>query len=62
MGITNMDINKVPAFGILVKRELASKIKAVSGSYISNVDGEFAGLKMVYAPEVVITLKGKINE
>ena len=62
MGITNMDINKAPAFGILVKRELASKIKAVSGSYISNLDGEFARIKMVYAPEVVITLKGKINE
>ena len=62
MGITNMDINRAPVFGILVKRELVSKIKAVSGSYISNMDGEFAGLKMVYAPEVVITLKGKINE
>lgn len=62
MGITNMNVNEVPGFGILVKSELADRIKAVSTGSISNLRGEFAGLKMVYAPEVVITLKGKINE
>ena len=62
MGITNMNINEAPSFGILVKKELVDRIKAVSDMYINNLEGDFAGLKMVYAPEVVITLKGKINE
>lgn len=62
MGITDMDVNVVPKNCILVKKELASSVRAVSDSCISNLEGEFKGLRMVYAPETVITLKGKINE
>lgn len=62
MGITDMDVNVVPNTCILVKKELALKVKTVSDSCINNLKGEFLGLKMVYAPETVITLKGKINE
>ncbi len=62
LGITDMDVNRAPACGILARKELADRIRSVSGGWISNIDGEFKGLKMVYAPEAVITLKGKLNE
>ena len=62
MGITDMDVNIAPNTCILVKKELSSRVRAVSDSCISNLEGEFKGLRMTYAPEAVITLRGAINE
>lgn len=62
MGITDMDVNIAPNTFILVKKELSSRVRAVSDSCISNLEGEFKGLRMTYAPEAVITLRGAINE
>jgi len=58
MGITDMDVNIAPNTCILVKKELSSRVRAVSDSCISNLEGEFKGLRMTYAPEAVITLRG----
>lgn len=58
MGITDMDVNITPNTCILVKKELSSRVRAVSDSCISNLEGEFKGLRMTYAPEAVITIKG----
>lgn len=62
MGITDMDVNVVPSTCILVRKEYASCAQAVAEPQINNLEGEFKGLKMVYAPEAVVTLKGKIHE
>ena len=58
MGITDMDVNIAPNTCILVKKELSSRVRAVSDYCISNLEGEFKGLRMTYAPEAVITLRG----
>ena len=55
LGILNMDVNIVPAKGILIRKKLYDKYINHKGRYICNLKGSFKGVKMVYAPESVIS-------
>lgn len=55
LGILNMDVNIVPAKGILIRKKLYDKYINHKGRYICNLKGRFKGVKMVYAPESVIS-------
>ena len=55
LGILNMDVNIVPVKGILIRKKLYDKYINHKGRYICNLKGSFKGVKMVYAPESVIS-------
>ena len=55
LGILNMDVNIVPVKGILIRKKLYDKYMNYKGRYICNLKGSFKGVKMVYAPESVIS-------
>lgn len=55
LGILNMDVNIVPVKGILIRKKLYDKYMNYKGRYICNLKGGFKGVKMVYAPESVIS-------
>lgn len=55
LGILNMDVNIVPVKGILIRKKLYDKYMNYKGRYICNLKGRFKGVKMVYAPESVIS-------
>lgn len=55
LGVLNMDVNIVPVKGILIRKKLYDKYINHKGRYICNLKGSFKGVKMVYAPESVIS-------
>lgn len=55
LGVLNMDVNIVPVKGILISKKLYDKYMNYKGRYICNLKGSFKGIKMVYAPESVIS-------
>lgn len=55
LGMLNMDVNIVPVKGILIRKKLYDKYMNYKGRYICNLKGSFKGVKMVYAPESVIS-------
>lgn len=55
LGILNMDVNIVPVKGILIRKKLYDKYMNYKGRYICNLKGSFKGVKMVYAPESIIS-------
>ena len=55
LGILNMDVNIVPAKGILIRKKLYATYINHKGRSICNLKGSFKGVKMVYAPESVIS-------
>lgn len=55
LGVLNMDVNIVPVKGILIRKKMYDKYMNYKGRYICNLKGSFKGIKMVYAPESVIS-------
>ena len=57
LGITSIDVCQVPSRGILVSRELITKVLEHDDTTIDNREGVFKGVSMVYAPAALLKIK-----
>lgn len=55
LAVTNMDVHVAPSKGILIRKSLYEPDIFSKSFHINSMKGKFKGIKMVYAPEALIT-------